>query len=93
MPRPTIAATRVASGLNQPLYVTAPPGDTGRLFIVEKTGAIKVLDLATGSVLGTPFLTVSVNTENERGLLGMAFDPDYASNGFFYIYRTTTDRE
>jgi glucose/arabinose dehydrogenase len=85
----TIAATRVASGLNQPLYVTAPPGDTSRLFIVEKTGAIKVLDLATGSVLGTPFLTVAVNTENERGLLGMAFDPDYANNGFFYIYRTT----
>jgi len=90
-PSANIAATRVASGLNQPLYVTAPPGDTGRLFIVEKTGAIKVLDLNTGSVLGTPFLTVPVNTVNERGLLGMAFDPNYASNGFFYIYRTMPD--
>ena len=85
-----IAATRVASGLNQPLFVTAPPGDTSRLFIVEKTGAIKILDLNTGSVLGTPFLNVSVDSSGERGLLGLAFDPDFATNGFFYIYRTVT---
>jgi glucose/arabinose dehydrogenase len=85
-----IAATRVASGLSQPLFVTAPPGDAGRLFIVEKTGAIKILDLNTGTVLGTPFLTVSVDPSGERGLLGLAFDPDYATNGFFYIYRTVT---
>ena len=89
-PSANIAATRVASGLNQPLFATAPPGDTGRLFIVEKTGAIKILDLNTGSVLGTPFLTVSVDSSGERGLLGLAFDPDYATNGFFYIYRTVT---
>ena len=69
---------------------TAPPGDTGRLFIVEKTGTIKIFDLNTGSVLGTPFLTVPVDQSGERGLLGLAFDPDYASNGFFYIYRTVT---
>jgi len=58
----TIAATRVASGLDQPLYVTAAPGDTSRLFIVEKTGAIKILDLNSGSVLATPFLTVPVDS-------------------------------
>ena len=86
-----IAATRVASGLNQPLYRRGAPGDTGRLFIVEKTGAIKILDLNTGSVLGTPFLTVSVDSAGERGLLGLAFDPDYATNGYFYIYRTVDD--
>ena len=77
----TIAATRVASGLDQPLYVTAPPGDTSRLFIVEKSGTIKILDLNSGQVLATPFLTVPVNIASERGLLGLAFDPDYASNG------------
>jgi len=86
----SIAATRVASGLNQPLFAAAPPGDTGRLFIVEKTGTIKILDLNTGSVLATPFLTVPVDPSGERGLLGLAFDPDYATNGFFYIYRTVT---
>ena len=85
-----IAATRVASGLNQPLFVAAPPGDTGRLFIVEKTGTINILDLNTGSVLGSPFLTVPVDPAGERGLLGFAFDPNYAANGFFYIYRTVT---
>lgn len=86
----SIAATRVASGLNQPLYVTAPPGDTSRLFIVEKTGTIKILDLNRSQVLATPFLNVSVDSSGERGLLGLAFDPDYESNGFFYIYRTVT---
>ncbi len=89
----TISATRVATGLDQPLYVTAAPGDTNRLFIVEKTGTIKILDLNTGSVLATPFLTVPVNTASERGLLGLAFDPDYASNGLFYVYRTSPGAE
>ena len=82
-----IVATRVASGLSQPLFATAPPGDTGRLFLVEKTGQIKILDLTTNQVLATPFLDVSgqISTAGERGLLGLAFDPDYASNGFFYV--------
>jgi len=79
----TISATLVASGLNQPLYVTAAPGDTNRLFIVEKTGTIKLLDLNSGQVLATPFLTVPVDIASERGLLGLAFDPDYATNGAF----------
>jgi Ca2+-binding RTX toxin-like protein len=83
----SILATRVASGLSQPLFATAPPGDTGRLFLVEKTGQIKILDLVTGQVLATPFLDVSsqILTDGERGLLGLAFDPGFASNGFFYV--------
>src|SRR5262249_42844988 len=58
-----------------------------RLFIVEKTGDIKILDLSSGQVLATPFLdlTGQINTAGERGLLGLAFDPNFASNGFFYI--------
>ena len=84
----SIAATRVASGLDAPLFVTAPPGDTGRLFIVEKTGEIEILDLNTGQLLATPFLDVTVDSAGERGLLGLAFDPNYATNGCFYIYRT-----
>jgi glucose/arabinose dehydrogenase len=84
----TITATRVASGLNQPVFTGAPAGDPGRLLIVEKTGLIKVLDLNTGQVLATPFLDVSsqILTDGERGLLGLAFDPNYASNGLFYVY-------
>jgi glucose/arabinose dehydrogenase len=76
----SILATRVASGLSQPLFAAAPPGDTGCLFLVEKTGQIKILDLVTGQVQATPFLDVSsqILTNGERGLLGLAFDPDYA---------------
>jgi glucose/arabinose dehydrogenase len=84
----SIAATRVASGLTSALFVAAPPGDTDRLFIVQQTGDIRILDLKSGQVLSTPFLNVTVDSSGERGLLGLAFDPDYATNGFFYVYRT-----
>jgi hypothetical protein len=89
----TITATRVASGLALPLYATAAPGDTSRLFIVEKFGTIKILDLTTNTVMATPFLTVPVDPVGERGLLGLAFDPNYASNGLFYVYRTSPGLE
>ena len=87
-----ILAIRVAAGLGQPVFAGAPPGDTSRLFVVEKTGQIKILDLATGAVLATPFLNVSADivADGERGLLGLAFDPNFASNGFFYVYLTNT---
>jgi Ca2+-binding RTX toxin-like protein len=91
----SILATRVASGLSQPLFAAAPPGDTGCLFLVEKTGQIKILDLVTGQVQATPFLDVSsqILTNGERGLLGLAFDPDYANNGFFYVYLINTNAD
>ncbi|SEA06907.1 PQQ-dependent sugar dehydrogenase [Nitrosospira multiformis] len=74
----------VASGLDRPLFATSPAGDP-RLFIVEQGGLIKILQ--NGSVQPTPFLDLSgsVNTEGERGLLGMTFDPNFASNRRFYV--------
>jgi hypothetical protein len=74
-----IAATRVASGLNQPLFVTAAPGDVDRLFVVEKAGIIKILDLSTGQGLPTPFLNITnqIDPTGEQGLLGLAFDPNF----------------
>jgi glucose/arabinose dehydrogenase len=88
----SIAATRVASGLSQPVFVAAPPGDTHRLFIVERTGLIKILDLDTGLVSATPFLdlTAQITTVGEGGLLGLAFDPDFDTNGQFYVDLTNT---
>jgi len=82
-----IIATRVATFFTQPVFVCAPPGDTSRLFVVERNGAIKIIDLTSGQVLPTPFLDVSsqILTDGERGLLGLAFDPDFATNGFFYV--------
>jgi hypothetical protein len=83
--------TVIPSGLSQPLFVTAPPGDDNRLFIVEKTGAIRIFNKQTNTLLATPYLNVPANaltpidTSGERGLLGLAFDPDFATNGRFYI--------
>src|SRR4051812_45518031 len=81
---------RVASGLSNPIFVTAPSSDPKRLFIAEQgssgTANIKILDLATNTVNPTPFLTISgIAAGGEQGLLGLAFDPNYATNGKFYV--------
>ncbi|HEY0834950.1 MAG TPA: PQQ-dependent sugar dehydrogenase, partial [Azospirillum sp.] len=88
----SIAATRVAAGLNQPLFVASPPNDPARLFIVERNGYIRILDLESGGVQATSFLDVSreVSLGGERGLLGLAFHPEYATNGRFYVNLTNT---
>lgn len=80
-----LTTIRVASGLVQPLYVTHAPGDYDRIFIVEQTGAIRILK--RGVLLAEPFLDVSelVACCSERGLLGLAFHPEYAQNGSFFI--------
>src|SRR5258706_12192194 len=85
----------VGSGFSMPLFVTAPPGDNTRIFVVEQRGnpnstsaRIMIIDLTTNppTTLGTPFLTVTgVSINNEQGLLGMAFAPDYATSGRFYL--------
>ena len=70
-----------------PVYVTAPLGDTTRVFVVEKGGTIQVLDGATRST----FLDITSrvdSTDNERGLLSMAFALDYATSGLFFVYYT-----
>jgi len=86
LPAQQLTAIRVASGLTAPLFVTAPPGDFNRLFIVQQGGQIRILNLNTGVMNATPFLTASnLQTGGEQGLLGLAFDPSYATNGKFYV--------
>ena len=82
--------TRVATGLSEPVFLTAPPGDVERVFVVEQhTGQIRILRRSTWTLDATPFLTVpGVSLGSEQGLLGLAFHPDYATNGFFYVYLT-----
>jgi len=84
----TPTLVRVASGLSKPLYVTSPPADS-RLFIVEQGGKVRIL--ANGSLRATPFLDITskVLTGGERGLLSIAFHPDYASNGRFFVNYST----
>ena len=81
---------RVAFGLSQPVYATAPLSDPTRLFIAEQGSSgsanIKILNLATNTINPTPFLTIpGLATGGEQGLLGLAFDPGYATNGKFYV--------
>src|SRR5262245_3773838 len=76
----------IASGLNNPTAMQFAPD--GRLFVCEQGGRLRVIK--NGSLLATPFLTVTVSSSGERGLLGVAFDPDFAANGFVYIYYTAT---
>jgi glucose/arabinose dehydrogenase len=85
-----LALQPVADGLAFPLYLTAPPGDD-RLFVVEKGGRIRIVE--NGALLPTPFLDVSslVSRGSEQGLLGLAFHPDYASNGRFFVDYTDTN--
>ena len=84
---PSLDAIRLAGGFTLPLFVTAPPGDTSRLFVVQQTGQIRIVNLATRTVNPTPFLDISakVTTAGEEGLLGLAFDPNYTTNGRFYL--------
>src|SRR4051812_36945308 len=75
----------VASGFDNPVFLTAPPGDRDRMFVVEQSGAIKIVK--GGVTLSTPFLTVGgLSTGYEQGLLSLAFDPRYSTNGRFYVF-------
>lgn len=75
----------VSSGLTNPTAIASPRDGSGRLFILEREGRIRVLS-ANGTLLATPFYTRTVNTGDvEQGLLGIAFDPAFSSNGTLYI--------
>jgi glucose/arabinose dehydrogenase len=78
----------VVSGLTAPLYVTQPRADTSRLFVVEQPGRIRVI--RNGTLLATPYLDITglVLSGGERGLLSMAFHPNYANNGQFFVFYT-----
>ncbi|HSE51658.1 MAG TPA: PQQ-dependent sugar dehydrogenase, partial [Gemmatimonadales bacterium] len=80
----------VAIGLESPLFLTSPPGDLNRQFIVEKTGTIRII--RNEALVPTPFLDLSakVSGGSEQGLLGLAFHPQYASNGLFVVNYTNT---
>jgi len=90
-----LSTVLVTGGLTRPAFVTAAPGDTSRIFIVEQRGSdgrgrIKIVK--HGVLLARPFLTTAVlSTGFEQGLLGLAFAPNYATTGRFYINYTRSD--
>jgi glucose/arabinose dehydrogenase len=81
-------ALRRVGRFAEPVYVTAPPGDRSRLFVVEQSGRIRVVH--RGRRVERPFLNIDGRVESggEQGLLSMAFAPDYARSGRFYVYYT-----
>ena len=93
MPNPsgTVSLAMVATGLDQPLYLTNS-GDKD-LYVIEKTGRVKILENGGGTPRATPFLNVSnkLAPGDERGLLSIAFHPQYVTNGFVFAYYTATD--
>ena len=80
---------KVVSGLQKPLDLKSPQDNSGRLFIVNQPGSILILQ--DGQLLQTPFLDISKrvgSSGTEQGLLGLAFHPNYAQNGYFYVNYT-----
>src|ERR1700750_262283 len=71
-----------------PVYVTAPPGDPHRVFVVEQAG--RIIEVRDGVRQDPPFLDITsqVRSGGEQGLLSMAFAPDYATSGRYYVYYT-----
>lgn len=87
----TIGLTSFATGFSSPIEITHPVGDA-RLFVVQKGGSIKILN-PDGTVNPTNFLTLpsgTVSNGSEQGLLGLAFHPNYATNGYFFLNYTNT---
>jgi glucose/arabinose dehydrogenase len=85
-------SVRIATGLDYPVFATYAPGDYNRLYILEKRGKIQVLDLTTNTY--SLFMNIDARVRggtslnDERGLLGLAFHPDFEDNGHFYVYYT-----
>lgn len=76
----------IVSGLSNPTAFAFAPD--GRLFVAEQAGQLRVIE--NGALLPTPFVSLSVDANGERGLLGVAFDPSFATNGYVYLYYTAT---
>jgi glucose/arabinose dehydrogenase len=90
---PALRLQPVASGLTQPVFVTHAPSDPSRLYIVEQRGKIKII--RNGQLLATPLIDITSLMGGsdaytlEYGLLGLAFDPDFRTNGYFYLNYTS----
>jgi glucose/arabinose dehydrogenase len=89
---PSIALQEIAHGLKNPVHITNAGDGSGRLFVVEQAGVIRIID--QGRLLPQPFLDIRerVNSGGEKGLLSVAFHPRYKDNGLFYVDYTTQQK-
>lgn len=86
----TVALQSFATGFSSPVEIAHAPNDP-RLFVVQQGGLIRIVN-SNGSINSTPFINLSslISTGSERGLLGLAFHPNYATNGYFFVNYTNT---
>jgi uncharacterized repeat protein (TIGR03806 family) len=86
-PAMTVSNAYPNAKFSAPIYAIASPDGTGRLFVVERAGRIRILP-RSGVPLSAPFLDITslVTTDGEHGLLSLAFPPDFATSGLFYVY-------
>ncbi|MBK9188601.1 MAG: PQQ-dependent sugar dehydrogenase [Phycisphaerales bacterium] len=92
----TLRSQMTTAGITRPIYVVAPPGDNNRLFIIEQrlgssntSGRIRVFDRVNNLLSSTIYLSVTgLAGGSEQGLLGLAFHPNFMTNGYFYVYYT-----
>jgi len=84
-----VSLTKIGT-FDRPVLVTAPPGDEHRIFVVQQTGAIRIVE--DGQLLPTPFLDLrdKIKFSSEPGLLSIAFAPDYGTSGLFYAFYNST---
>jgi glucose/arabinose dehydrogenase len=80
-----------STSFSQPIAISAPNDGSGRVFIVERCDDIVIVQ--NGSVLPTPFVSIDTACSSEQGILGLAFDPDYATNGTFYVTYTAPNSD
>ena len=87
----TVSVQFISAGLTAPLSLMEAPDNSGRLFVVDQPG--KIFVIKNGKMLEQPFLSItkkiaklSTSEEEEKGLLGLAFHPDFKNNGKFYVY-------
>lgn len=81
---PGFARVQVGSAITTPTVMAFAPD--GRIFVAQQTGALRVIK--NGTLLATPFISLTVNSTGERGLIGLAFDPDFVTNQYIYVYYT-----
>lgn len=84
---PKFSCVALGGGLSEPTAMAFEP-TSKRIFVTEKGGALRIIR-PNGTLAPTPFATFHVSTESERGLLGIAFGPNYAKSGYVYVYYTT----
>jgi len=84
---------RVVAGMDFPIFLAPVPDSTGRVFVAQRAGLIRIVTPSSGTIASTPFLdlTGQVSLDGERGLLGFATAPDFPTSGRFYVFLTVTD--